>query len=98
LRALRAIVIVLGVLIVLGFGGLVAAVGMRFANMRAPAAPRFFADAKVTLPHEAVVLSGEVSGDRYVLHLGLPSGDRQLVVIDLATGAVLGRIDLVPEH
>jgi hypothetical protein len=32
--------------------------------------------------------------DRLILDLALPNGDRQLVVIDLATGARLGSIEL----
>jgi Family of unknown function (DUF6476) len=98
LRALRAVVIGLGLVLVLGLGALIAVMATRLSGRGAAAPARSFGQASVALPHEAVVLSGEASGDRYVLHLGLPSGARQLVVIDLGSGAVLGRIELQPEH
>jgi flagellar basal body-associated protein FliL len=102
MRALKLLVVVLGVLIVIGLGGLVATVAGRMANKSAPAgasgaAPVAFGRSVILVPAGATLVSVEGAGDRLVARLELPGGEQQLVVIDLGTGKALGTLELVPQ-
>ncbi len=51
---------------------------------------------RLELPAGAVVKSVSASGDRLAVHYDAPAGSG-IVVLDLATGAVLRRVDIAPE-
>jgi hypothetical protein len=90
-RALKILVVVMGVMLVTGFAVLVVLVAGRFSHPRAlPVA----AEAPLELPPGARIESIGVGADRLALAVILPNGDRQIVVIDLATGRRLGTIPL----
>ena len=85
-RFLLAAVILLGVLIVIALGVLVAGLVMRFgrhAPIESPAADTI-------LPPGTQVLSTEVSGDRLVMHLRGSGGD-EIDVIDLRDGHLVAK-------
>jgi hypothetical protein len=92
MRALKILVVVMGVMLIGGFGVLVAVVAGRLP--RGGSAPRSFAAAAIDVPRDARIEAMTAGTDRLVLDLVLPEGQRELVVIDLATGARLGTIEL----
>ena len=93
MRGLRILVVVMGITIVVGFGVVIAVIAGRLARTGAVAGSRSFA-AAIDIPRGARIEAMTTGADRLVLALGLPEGGQQLVVIDLATGARLGTIEL----
>ena len=93
--ALKALVVVMGVLLVGGTAALIVAIVDR-ASHRTPASPagRGFDPVAVDLPVGARVLSAEVGGDRILVRVGLADGGEQLILIDARNGALLGTVDL----
>jgi hypothetical protein len=92
MRALKVLVVVMGVLLIGGFAILVATIAGRLS--RSGIAPRSFAATAIDIPRDAHIGAIAAGTDRLILELVLPEGQRQLVVIDLATGARLGTINL----
>ena len=92
MRALKILVVVMGVMLIGGFALLVAVVVGRLS--RGGNIPRSFAAATIDIPRDARIGAMAAGTDRLVLELVLPEGGRQLVVVDLATGARLGTIEL----
>jgi hypothetical protein len=82
-----ALVIILGVLILLGVVGLIVAAVMR-SGTRAPIAASY--DATVLAPGERIE-STQLDGNRILLRLSGPKGG-ELVILETASGHVLGRI------
>jgi hypothetical protein len=74
-----------------GFAVLIAVVAGRLSQRGAPPS---FASA-IDIPHGARIEAMAAAGtDRLVLDVVLPEGRRQLLVIDLTTGARLGTVEL----
>jgi hypothetical protein len=104
MRALRLLVIVLGVLLVGGTLALVVAIIMRSprptesrsSNPQPGAASLTPYDTAVDLPAGSVVQSIQPAGDRVLLHLVLPSGRQQIIVLDQGSGLRRGTIELRP--
>jgi hypothetical protein len=106
MRALRLLVIVLGVLLVGGTLALVVAIIMRSPHRsESPPADSQRADSAklaapydtvVDLPAAAAVQSIQPAGDRLFLHLVLPSGRQQIIVLDASSGVRRGTIELRP--
>ena len=97
MRALKILVVVMGVMLVVGFAALIAVIAGRVARSGPPAtAAREFAGAPIDIPRGGRIEAMTAGADRLVLALVLPGGDRQLVVIDLAKGVRLGTIELHP--
>jgi hypothetical protein len=99
MRALKLLVIVMGVLLVGGTAALIAAIidrASRRAAMPAPAlsSGRGFDHASVDLPEGAHVLGVEIAGERLVLRVALAHGGEELVLLDARSGAHLGTIEL----
>ena len=92
MRALKNLVVVMGVMLIGGFALLVAVVAGRLP--RGASVPRSFAATAIDIPRDARIEAMTAGADRLVLELVLPEGRRQLVVVDLATGARLGTIEL----
>lgn len=98
-RLLKIIVIGLGVLLVGGTVALVAAMVWRGAHpgsrtsAAAPSGRPPYRSA-VALPQGAEMVGLHEVGARLVLELRLADGARRLLVIDAATGAEIGTIDL----
>jgi uncharacterized protein DUF6476 len=97
MRALKILVVVMGVMLIVGFAALIAVVAGRVSRGGlTPAGFREFASAPIDIPQGARIEAMTAGADRLILALLLPDGGRQLVVIDLAKGARLGTIELRP--
>lgn len=113
MRALKALLIVMGVLIVAGMGlvgyGIVRRVSTppapsKTAGVVAPAPPIAgsatkgpYGPIEILLPPGARVLRTRVEGDRLLVELALANGGERVLVIELASGALIGTIDLKPQ-
>ena len=97
LRALKISVIGMGIMLVVGFAALIIVIAGRMSH-RAPgsSSTRTAAKATVEIPRGARVEAMTTAPDRLILDLVLPDGNRQIVIIDLATGARVGAIELRP--
>jgi len=96
MRALKVLVVVMGVLLLGGTAVLIAAIIGRAGNRAADARASRFERAVVDLPDGARVLGVETSGDRLVVRVALEAGGEQLLLIDARNGARLGTIELKP--
>ena len=92
MRSLKVLVVVMGVMLIGGFALLVAIVAGRLP--RGASVPRSFAATAIDIPRDGRIEAMTAGADRLVLELVLPEGRRQLVVVDLGTGARLGTIEL----
>jgi hypothetical protein len=98
-RALKIAVIVMGILLVGGFGLVMATIVYQASKLgdkkvSAPAAtPATLAAAALSLPQGATVSSMALDGDRLALHLQTSTGP-EIAVIDVVTGKVLSRIKI----
>lgn len=88
MQALRVLVVVMGVMIVAG----IAVLGVTLAG-RLTAAPGAAGPVALDQPDGTRIASASASGDRVVLQLQGGGPDR-VVVVDLRTGAVIGRVGL----
>lgn len=98
MRALKALVIGMAVLIFAGVVvliiGIVDKAGDLDGKTAAPAAS--FDPATIDLPAGATVQETRIDGDRIVIRLTLADGTARLLVISAATGKQTGVIDLKP--
>jgi hypothetical protein len=88
--ALKVLMVVMGIMLIGGFAVLVAVIGGRLSH---GGGPRSFA-AAIEIPRGTRIEAMTAGADRLVLDMVLPEGGRQLLVIDLTTGARLGTIEL----
>jgi hypothetical protein len=98
-RALKIAVVVMGVLIVLGLFTVIARIiylASRPGRQVQAASQAVKAEQRLALPPGAVVRQTSLSGDRLAVHYEAPSG-AGIVVLDLASGHVVSRIELAPE-
>lgn len=104
MRALKVLVVVMGVLLVAGSAVLVATIMSRLTQRPAPPAPTAsaatrplpFGEATVTLPPGAKLVGMQATGNRLVLQVERSDGKQELLVLDPDTGTMLGRIELRP--
>jgi len=95
MRGLKILVVVMGVMIVIGTTALIAGIAIKVSHNRpAVGAARPFAASAIDIPRGARIETMTAAPNRLILDLALPDGERRLVVIDLATGARLGTIEL----
>ena len=90
MRALKTVVVVMGIMLIGGFAALVAVIVGRLSHS---GTPRSFATA-IEIPRGARIEAMASASDRLVLDIVLPEGGRQLLVVDLTTGARLGIVEL----
>ena len=98
MRALKILVVVMGVMLVIGVVGLIVAIADRVSKKEplraaAPAGQPFTAPA-IELPRGARIDSMAAGSDRLVVNLTMPDGEHRLLIIDLATGRNLGTVPL----
>jgi Family of unknown function (DUF6476) len=95
LRALKILVVVMGVMLVVGFAALIVAITNKVSQRRPePPAGRQITATAIEIPRGARVEAMTTAPDRLILDLVLPDGSRQIVLIDLATGVRVGLINL----
>jgi hypothetical protein len=102
MRALKVLVIVMGVLLAAGIVALGFAVAYRMNHPRPAAAPAAMTPGKPTastldLPEGARVVGAEATGDRLVVRVELAGGGEELIVVDLATGIPVSTVTLRPK-
>lgn len=103
MRALKILVVVMGILLVGGFFALVVSIAY-VAKNRQPAAPAAATAATrapyvapvIDLPAGARIETMALGADRLVLGIITPDGNRELLVLDPASGRRLGTIPLRP--
>jgi hypothetical protein len=96
MRALKLLVIAMGVLLVGGTVALVIAVSGRIAH--SPATVNAGLPRHVALPAGARIVSAKLSGDRILVRLALAGGGEQLVLLDARTGSQLAVIEVPDGH
>jgi hypothetical protein len=96
MRALKILVVVMSVMLAAGFAALVAGIAVRASRSGSSAATRAFAPRPIDIPRGARIEAMTTGADRLIIGLELPDGNRQLLIIDLATGARIGAIELHP--
>ncbi|MGH7116442.1 MAG: DUF6476 family protein [Stellaceae bacterium] len=99
MRALTGFVIVMGVVIIVGFGVVAAVIAGRMSRSARPASAAAATSTFATsldLPRGARIEAMTTAPNRLILQLALPDGRGELVVLDLATGARRGTIELRP--
>jgi Family of unknown function (DUF6476) len=94
MRALKLLVIALGLALVAGLGVLGTAIVWRIH--RAPGPPATAARSRIVLPAGAQIVSAETADGRLVVRSNLPDGGTRLDIFDLATGAPVATIELAP--
>jgi hypothetical protein len=102
-RVLKIAVIAMGILLVVGFGLVMAAIVYQASQLpdkdappaRAAAVPPE-AQTELAMPPGAKVTSLSLDGDRLALHLESSAGP-EVVVVEISTGQVLSRIKLKAE-
>jgi hypothetical protein len=97
-RALKILVVVMGIMLVVGFAALILVIAGRVSHRRPEAAANHpLATTPIEIPRGARVEAMTTASDRLILDLVVPDGDREILLIDLATGARLGTIELRPQ-
>jgi len=105
MKALKALVIIMGVLILIGSTVVVVTIFQRLSKPEAetagapaetapPAAA--FGARDLGLPAGSRIQSLQTDGGRIVVHVRLPDGGDRIVVVGLEDAEVLGTIDLSP--
>lgn len=98
IRVLKAVVIGLGMLIVIGVVALIVGLFWRASKMGEPAgavpAPPTALSGPVALPRGAEITDMTTAGDRVVLRLRLADGATRLIFVDPRGAAVTGQLDL----
>lgn len=98
MRALKVLVVVMGILILAGVTVIVVTIVRRATGPSAtPATAATIGDLKFPLPPGAMIEEQSLEGDRFVVRMRLADGTIRLMVFDLAHGRELGRVDFVPQ-
>lgn len=88
-RGLKAVVILLGALIIIAFGLLVVGALTRFHVKSAPNAAAI--ENTIALPAGGQIVSSEVQSDRLILRVKVPKGE-SFYIIDTGSGHLVGRV------
>jgi uncharacterized protein DUF6476 len=83
MRALKLLVVAMGVLLVAGTAALVMAVVERVNHRPTSASPTPPRAARIELPPGAHVIATQATGERLVVRVGLPEGSEELLIFDL---------------
>ena len=94
LRLLKILVAVMGAMLVAGVVVLAVAIAARMAHRPPPPPGAAFTAPPITLPHGASIERMSSGPDRIVLEILLADGSAELVVVDLATGRLVGMVPL----
>ncbi|KZD09423.1 hypothetical protein [Oceanibaculum pacificum] len=106
MRAVKISIVIMSVLIVVGLAVIAVEMAGRMSGRKADPAVAAtaiaavplssFEDTKVALPPRTTLRQIIPAGDRAILHLDGPLGQDVLMVLDMATGRVLGSFTLEP--
>lgn len=95
-RALKVIVIILGVLIAVSLAILIVVVFQRVVAPSGSSSRNEPVTAAVDLPAGARVITMTSEDDTLLLLVETPGGRQQVITVDRRNGAVLGTLDLIP--
>jgi len=107
MRALKVLVVVMGIVLVAGVGVVIVTIMTRLTRHQpitaaAPSAvaekPVPFGTAVLNLPAGARIVEMQGAGRRLALHLRRADGSEAIVILDPDTGTALGTIELKPEN
>jgi len=93
MRALKILVVVMGILIVVGLAVVVITIVNRTSRV-AVEVPLQTAPATLAIPAGSRIAETALDGDRLLVRLQMPDGTARILVVDSATGKVLRRIDV----
>jgi hypothetical protein len=100
MKPLVALVIIMGVLIVAGIVVIVVTIVSRMGGDRTANSPvataTQFATVDLPVPAGCQVMETTTAADRLVLRLGTGERCNQVLIVDMATGRLLGTVRLVP--
>jgi hypothetical protein len=94
LRALKILVVVMGIMLVVGFAALVAIIAVRLSRGTPANPPAASVVAPLELPAGARIETIGVGAERLVIAIVLPDGTRELIIVDIASGRRVGTIPL----
>ncbi|MGD9617223.1 MAG: DUF6476 family protein [Alphaproteobacteria bacterium] len=99
MRALKILVVVMGIMLVGGFFALIVSIAYMAKHRPAAApsvvaAPAPYAAPPIELPAGIQIEAMALGTDRLVLSIIMPDGNRELLVLDLNSGRPLGAIPL----
>jgi hypothetical protein len=101
MKSIKALVILMGLLILAGLGLLVyGVVGQVSELSQTTGGPGGFDAARVALPAGCVLAAADLDGGRLVLRVDGPANQpdcQQVILLDPASGAELGRITVAPQ-
>lgn len=102
MQPLKILVIVMSVLILAGVVVVAVTVANRLTKPASHqdtgeggAAPRGFGSADLPIPHGCRVEGLHAAGERLIVQLAGGAGCNRILVVDVGTGRLLGRLDLV---
>jgi len=105
MQAIKALVIGMGVLIVVGIAVLVYGLTTRFDAAKGPAprgdaapGPAAFGTIRAALPAGATVANIQMQDGSVMVHLTMPDGGAQVMVFRLSDGRQTGTIELQPQR
>ena len=90
MRALKFLVIAMGVLIVIGVGVIAVTIADRSARSVTGAA----AEVSIAIPPGSRIVETTLDGDRMALRLELSDGKTRILVLDTASGRTVTRVDV----
>jgi hypothetical protein len=100
LRALLALVIFMGILIIVGLVVVAVTVANRLSRMgeadTGGSVKSGFGEVQVPVPAGCAIVESRPEGNRLIVRLGSGGRCDQVLVIDLKSGAVTGRLNFVP--
>lgn len=99
MRLLKALVIGMGIVLVLGLLLVAGTIAFRLSRMSSGEAPpasapaRVLTDGRLVLPAGASLRATSLDGNRLAVHYASPAGDG-VIVIDLRSGAEIARLSI----
>ena len=96
MRTLKALVICMGILIVVGTAILAVMIARRGGDSSAASGDSSTTTAQMALPADARVVETALDGDRIALRIVLVDGGQRVIIIDAPTGRRGGAVDLMP--
>ncbi len=100
MKSIKALVSIMGLLILAGLGLLVYGMVGQVSGIAAPGDPDGFDQTVISLPIGCSVAETRVDGDRLVVRTEGPLGHKscqEIIIIDLQSGEVVGRVKIEPQ-
>ena len=96
MRTLKALVIGMGIVIVVGTTVMAVMIARRGSDDGTASDTASLTPARIALPAGARVIETALDGDRIALRIALTGGGERVIIIDATTGSRIGAVDLMP--